>query len=91
VNEIMPEAVAWVPQSTTSIVINKIWDRIDKEVPEAEILIQVHDSLPGQFPTRLRESVLPKLRTCANIVVPYEDPMVIPVKISTSEKSWGHC
>lgn len=91
INEIMPEAVAWIPQSTTSIVINKIWDRIDKEVPEAEILIQVHDSLPGQFPTRLKQSVLPKIRACANIVVPYADPMVIPVKISTSEKSWGHC
>lgn len=91
INEIMPEAVAWIPQSTTSIVINKIWDRINREVPEAEILIQVHDSLPGQFPTRLRDSVLPKIRNCANIVVPYPDPLVIPVKISTSEKSWGHC
>lgn len=91
VNEIMPDAVSWIPQSTTSIVINKIWHRIEKEVPEAEVLIQVHDSLPGQFPTRLRESVLPKIRECGRIVVPYPDPMIIPVKISTSEKSWGHC
>lgn len=91
VNEIMPEAVAWIPQSVTSIVINKIWKRIEVEVPEAQIFVQVHDSLPGQIPTRQVQTLLPRIRECANIVVPYPDPMVIPVKISLSEKSWGHC
>lgn len=87
----LPEAVAWIPQSTVSVVINKIWERLYREMPEVQVLMQVHDSLPGQFPTSLKDTVLPKLRECAKIVVPYPDPLVIPVSIKTSEKSWGHC
>lgn len=91
IDSIIPEAIAWLPQSTVSNVINKIWQRIDTELPEVQVLLQVHDSLPGQFPTRLKAELLPKIRECARIVVPYDDPLVIPVSIKTSEKSWGHC
>jgi len=88
---ILPEAIAWQPQSTVSNVINKIWERIDTEIPEVQILMQVHDSLPGQFPTARAGELLPKIRECSKIVVPYDDPLIIPVSIKTSEKSWGHC
>ncbi len=91
VESLLSEAVAWVPQSTVSLVINRIWERIDRELPEVQILNQVHDSLPGQFPTRLKEALLPRIKDCARIVIPYEDPLVIPISIKTSELSWGHC
>jgi DNA polymerase I-like protein with 3'-5' exonuclease and polymerase domains len=88
---IIPEALAWIPQSTVSIVINKIWERIYREAPEIQILMQVHDSLPGQFPTSRRDACLPALHRHAKVVVPYADPLTIPVSIKTSEVSWGHC
>lgn len=91
IDSIIPEAIAWIPQSTVSIVINRIWQRIYREIPEAEILLQVHDSLPGQFSTRLRDTILPRIRACSQIIVPYPDPLIIPVSIKTSEKSWGDC
>ena len=91
VDAIIPEAIAWVPQSTVSIVINRIWERIYREVPEVQVLLQVHDSLSGQFPTGQAAALLPRIRECAKVVVPYEDPLAIPVSVKTSERSWGHC
>tara|TARA_R110000868_G_scaffold54695_1_gene170724 strand:- start:185 stop:922 length:738 start_codon:yes stop_codon:yes gene_type:complete len=88
---LLPEAVAWIPQSTVGIVINKIWTRFYKEVPEVEVLLQVHDSLAGQFRTADRDTVLPRMAAASRIVVPYEDPLVIPTGIKTSEVSWGDC
>lgn len=90
-DQLMPEAVAWIPQSTTSIVINKAWYAIDQGLPEAQVLLQVHDSLAGQFPTHRKVHCLSELKRLAQVVVPYDDPLVIPVGISTSEVSWGDC
>jgi uracil-DNA glycosylase len=91
IDSIIPEAISWIPQSTVSIVINKIWRRVYETLPEIEILMQVHDSLPGQMPTDQVVELLPKLRECCKITVPYSDPLVIPVSIKTSERSWGDC
>ena len=88
---VLPEAVAWIPQSTVSIVINKIWEKIYTNLPEAWILMQVHDSLSGQVPTHLKDYCIKRLKEEARVVVPYPDPLIIPIGISTSEKSWGDC
>lgn len=88
---ILPEAIAWIPQSTVSVVINKIWENIHREAPEIQVLMQVHDSLPGQFPTELHDYCIGRLQELSKILIPYEDPLVIPTKISTSTRSWGHC
>lgn len=85
------EAIAWGPQSTVSIVINRIWERIYRELPEAQVLMQVHDSLCLQIPTNRVAELLPKLKELAKVTVPYDDPLVIPVSIKLSERSWGHC
>lgn len=90
-DSIMPEAVAWIPQSTVSIVINKIWMRIHKELPSVEVLLQVHDSLAGQFPQSEKETLVPQIIERSRIIIPYEDPLVIPTGIGTSEVSWGDC
>lgn len=91
IDTILPEAVAWLPQSTVSITINKIWHRIFTEAPEIQVLLQVHDSLAGQFPTRLAAACRAKLLELSKIVIPYEDPLIIPTGLSTSEISWGDC
>lgn len=85
------EAIAWVPQSTVAIYINKIWMRLYEECPQIWILMQVHDSLVGEFPIHLRDKCLADLERCSQIVVPYDDPLIIPTGVKTSTKSWGDC
>lgn len=88
---LLPEAVAWIPQSTVGIVINRIWLNLYRHLPEVQVLLQVHDSLAGQFPTHRHATVLPKMRDLSRIVIPYEDPLIIPTGIETSTVSWGDC
>lgn len=87
----LPEFLAWVPQSHTACVINRIWMNFYKHLPEVEVLLQVHDSLAGQFPTHLKEQLLPKMRELSKVVIPYPDPLVIPTGLKLSEVSWGDC
>lgn len=107
---VMPEAVAWIPQSTVSIVINRIWMNVFQDKPENEwdlstdnlyhlllhpkaiqVLLQVHDSLAGQFPTHLKYQCAARLQELSNITVPYDDPLIIPTGLATSDLSWGDC
>ena len=90
-DQVMPEAVAWIPQSTVSIVINKIWMNIYENLPEVEVLLQVHDSLAGQFPTHRKDYCIPRMLEHSKIIIPYDDPLIIPTGIGTSESSWGEC
>lgn len=91
IDTVLPEAVAWVPQSTVSIVINKIWKRIFNELKEVKVLLQLHDSCPGQFPTAHAAQLIPRIKELSAITVPYEDPLIIPISIKTSTRSWGDC
>lgn len=87
----LSEAVAWIPQSTVGIVINKIWKNFHDNLPAVDTLLQVHDSLGGQIPTHLVSALTPQLQAQARVVVPYADPLVIPFGLSFSDKSWGDC
>lgn len=87
----LPQALAWTPQSTVGCYINRIWVSIHDNVPDVTVLVQVHDSLMGQFPTTKREACLEAIQTHSRIVIPYEDPLIIPVGIKTSLTSWGDC
>lgn len=86
---LLPEACAWIPQSTVGILINKIWLEFDAKLPEVEVLLQVHDSLAGQFPTHRAASLLPLMKHHSRLVIPYDDPLIIPTGIKTSTESWG--
>jgi DNA polymerase I-like protein with 3'-5' exonuclease and polymerase domains/uracil-DNA glycosylase len=85
------EAIAWLPQSTVALYINRIWMNIHQRYRETQILLQVHDSLVGQFPTWKKAESLKQLHEAAQIVLPYADPLIIPVGVKTSEVSWGEC
>jgi DNA polymerase I-like protein with 3'-5' exonuclease and polymerase domains len=91
IDAILPEAVAWIPQSTVSICINRIWQRIHRDLKDVQVLLQLHDSIPGQFPTSKAAELLPKIREMSRITIPYDDPLIIPVSIKTSTISWGDC
>ncbi len=85
------EAVAWIGQSTTAIVINLGYAQLYKRHPDIHVLLQVHDSLAGQFLTS-DENASDKITECCTIRIPYaEDPLYIPVSVKTSTKSWGDC
>lgn len=86
---LLPQALAWVPQSTVGIAINKALVKVAQELPEVQILLQVHDSFVGQFPTPQHASIIPKLSNLCKITIPYPDPLTIPVSIKTSTTNWG--
>lgn len=88
---LLPEALGWIPQSTVACLINRIYLNIHKNLKEVWVLLQVHDSLAGQFPLAQREACLSRMKEEAHVVIPYSDPLIIPVGIKTSEKSWGDC
>lgn len=90
VDALLPEALAWIPQSSVGIYINRIWKLIDDNLPLVEINLQVHDSLVGQFPihkaTQCKADILALAK---QVIIPYDDPLIIPLGIKTSVVSWG--
>lgn len=85
------QAVAAVPQSTVACLINRGYVNIYKNCPDVEVLLQVHDSLAGQYPTALETSARQQIIDSCNVAIPYKDPLYIPVGIVTSTNSWGEC
>lgn len=89
---IFNQAAAWIPQSTVACLINRAYVKIHREFPEAQILLQVHDSLAGQYPTILGDWAQNRIVELASIELPYPgDPLTIPVGIKVSRESWGGC
>lgn len=89
INGILPEALAWIPQSTVGICCSKGAVACHKE-KVCEVLLQVHDSFVWQMPKDEVHARLPVMnKLLHSIVVPYDDPLIIPWKCSMSEKSWG--
>ena len=89
---IFNQAAAWIPQSTVACLINRAYVKIYEELPDVQVLLQVHDSLAGQFPTHLGGWMVKQIVAKAEIELPYPgDPLVIPVGVATSDKSWGEC
>lgn len=86
---VINEALAWLPQSSVGIIINTAWANIDANLPQVEVLMQVHDSLTMQVPSRLTRELLPLIQEQSLVMVPYADPLIIPVGFKTSEISWG--
>ena len=89
IDGLLPQALAWIPQSTVACVINRAWVNIYETLPQIQVLLQVHDSLAGQIPTHRLAHLLPAMESASQIIVPYDDPLVIPVGIKTSPNSWG--
>lgn len=91
VESILPEALAWVPQSTVAIVINHGIVNVENNLPEVEIILQVHDSAGFQYLIANAERLRPLIAKNLLITVPYPTPLIIPVTLKASTKSWGDC
>lgn len=91
VDSLLPQALAWIPQSTVALVIERGLVNLDTRLPEVDVLMQVHDSVVFQYPTHRQRDLLPKIKECLEITIPYDDPLIIPVGIEVSTVSWGDC
>lgn len=88
-DKLLPEALAWVPQSTVAIVTYHGMKNLARDVPEVQVLLQVHDSLVMQTPTSNCPEIFPRIKAAMEIPIPYDDPLTIPIDITASEISWG--
>lgn len=96
VADVLPEAIAWIGQSTTACLCNRAFVAAKKQKQlisdfQIQFLLQVHDELVFQYPQRYREQVLAALNPIVHIPVPYDDPLTIPWGLKTSTISWGDC
>lgn len=90
VEGLLPEALAWVPQSSVAILISLMQMAIERELGDkAPILLQVHDSIMGQYRTEDEAIILPAIKRASHIAIPYDDPLYIPLDLATSTSSWG--
>jgi DNA polymerase-1 len=86
---LLPEALAWVPQSTVAVTCNKGALAVEAQCPRIQLLIQVHDSLVMQYPIKHRVECRAELKAALHITVPYDDPLTIPWSMKASTQSWG--
>lgn len=91
VEGLLPEACAWIPQSTIAINCAKGWCQITEE-PLTTPLLNVHDSIIFQYKTLQENDALKAIHTrLQQIAIPYPDPLTITWDLKTSTKSWGEC
>lgn len=88
---VMQEALAWIPQSTVGLVINRGWKNLSNAYTEDElqVLLQVHDSLVFQIPYANFRNKLTQILTYLAVPIPYPTPLTIGVGVAVSPISWG--
>lgn len=91
--KLLNEALAWTPQSAVGRLINTIACLIDEQLPWCELLLQVHDSLDGQFDSWRGDGAKAQILALADsVVIPCKSgPITIPSGMKSSTKSWGDC
>ncbi len=88
----LPEALAWIPQSTVANVINKAWQQVEDSPitgPHIRVSIQVHDSIVLEWAKNKDQWLRPLVQETMLVDIPYDDPLQISVGIKTSLDSWG--
>lgn len=53
------------------------------------LALQVHDSVLMQVETRRWPEIAPLILSFCSVIVPYPDPLCIPVEMKWSEQNWG--
>lgn len=90
IDGLLPQALAWVPQSTVACATFRGAFQLRKAIPSVEILLQVHDSLVFQLPFHLCDKI-DLIRDSLVVEVPYPEPLRLPWGLARSDKSWGEC
>lgn len=93
---LLPEALAWTPQSTVAIVINKVLRKIYERFeaahdPRVQLLLQVHDSVVTQIKREwLQHCAKTIFSFFQEVVVPYDDPLIIPADCKVGRFNWAY-
>jgi DNA polymerase I-like protein with 3'-5' exonuclease and polymerase domains len=99
---VLPEAIAWVPQSTVALVTfygaiklesnfcleKPIEDLSIEENPNIQMLLQNHDSLVFQVREQ-NAGRTAEMKKHLSTIIPYDDPLTIPWGFAKSRLSWG--
>lgn len=97
----LQEAQAWIPQSTVGLVINHGWDRINRNINKMDftgaiekeyvkVIMQVHDSLVMMVRIADLKHLLPEIKDCMLVEIPYDDPLTIGIGYpAISHRSYG--
>ena len=84
-DDALTEALAWIPQSTVAICTNLGLLNIERDPEARRLCIQPlahwHDALLLQAPEAFLHEALGVVKRCMSVVVPYHDPLVIPVDV----------
>ena len=89
-NNLLPKGLAWIPQSTIAGTCARAALALRANVPWAQLLLQVHDSLVFQVPYhRYTTGNFELIQRVLRIPIPYPDPLIIPWGLKTSKSSWG--
>lgn len=89
-SNVLPKAVAWIPQSTVATSCSRGAVQLAEGLPWLDILLQVHDSVVFQLPFhRVNPSSFQAIKRHLEIVVPYPDPLIIPWGLALSERNWA--
>jgi len=95
IDGLLPEALAWIPQSTVALTTfygaQAVDNALNVNEEKVEWLMQVHDSLVFQVKSNDTNVVLPLVAKLLPFAIPYDRPLVIPWKLALSTKSWHDC
>jgi len=88
---LLPQALAWIPQSTIGCVTARAALRLRNSCPWCPLLLQVHDSIVFEVPAhRDSPSNLELISEALQVPIPFPgDPRIIPWGVKRSSKSWG--
>jgi DNA polymerase-1 len=100
--EIWRAALAWIPQSTIArvteiamVAIRKVGEDTRMRYNSrrvCKLVMQVHDSIVFGVRLDAVSDVLPIIHAILHaIVIPYDDPLIIPWGIKRGRTSWGEC
>lgn len=89
IDNLLPQGVAWIPQSTVALVTFEAMLNIRANPGQTKLRAQVHDSMVFQIKQGYEYLELPRLKKLAHIVIPYPDPLVISWGLASSKVSWG--
>lgn len=87
-DDLLPQALAWVPQSTVAIACAMGLIQVCDALPWVRPRLQVHDSGVLCIPTHKR-SELWRIGELLKVEIPYPDPLRIQWSLKVSETTWG--
>lgn len=92
VDQVLPQALAWLGQSGVAIAINHAMKQVRREFPRSDLRLklQVHDSLLMAVRQELCPEIFPHIIEAMKVRIPFDDPLYIPVSLKWSDTSWGH-